>query len=194
MTPFYDHDTGVLFLSGKGDGNIKMYEIEESDIHHLTDYSSTQPTFGLAQMPKWNCDVRNCEIASFLKLCGDYVEPLHFTVPRTRAEFFQDDLFPKTRKTNESSVNASEWFNGKSKPLETISLQPNGMPILSENPIEKKDKKYDFNAERSKNENQFTKEKFLDKYYDQMGERKDDDKVTLKQDLMEGVDGSEWDE
>eukprot|EP01114_Cavostelium_apophysatum_P008322 TRINITY_DN2072_c0_g1_i1.p1 TRINITY_DN2072_c0_g1~~TRINITY_DN2072_c0_g1_i1.p1 ORF type:complete len:931 (-),score=272.47 TRINITY_DN2072_c0_g1_i1:40-2832(-) len=194
ITPFYDPDTGVVFLSGKGDGNIKMYEVETGDVHHLTDYASTVPTFGLSIFPKWSNNVRDCEIARFLKLCGDYVEPLSFTVPRTRSELFQDDLFPPTRKTNEPAVTSQQWFSGVSKPLSTVDLKPADMETLSSNPLEKKEKKYDFNAERDKEDNRFTKEKLLDRYYNQMDTQKEEKGQVLKQDLMEGVEESEWDD
>lgn len=63
-----------------------MYEVVDNDIFYLTEFGSSIPTLGLAQLPKWKCNVRDCEIAYFLKLTpGDYVEPLHFTVPRTKA-------------------------------------------------------------------------------------------------------------
>jgi WD40 repeat protein len=42
LLPFYDNDTSVLFLGGKGDGNIRYYEIvdEAPYIHYLTEFKS----------------------------------------------------------------------------------------------------------------------------------------------------------
>lgn len=42
---------------------------------------------------------------------------------------------------------------------EMLSLQPSDMKPLSEAPVEQKDKKYDFNQERAKEDGRFTKEK-----------------------------------
>jgi len=193
MTPYYDCDTGVLFLSGKGDGNIKMFEFDETDIHYLTDYGSNIPTFGLAMIPKRTVNVKECEIDTFLKLCGDYVEPLHFYVPRTRMEFFQDDLYPPTKKINEPTTTSDEWFRGVTKEPSSISMQPSGMTKLSDAPVEKKEKKYDFKEEREKDDSQFTKEKFLNQYYEHLGNRKEGEDQMLVQDKMEGASANEWD-
>lgn len=68
-----------------------MFEINEESpyIHYLNDYTSTVPANGLCLLPKTMCNVKECEIATFLKLCGsgDYVEQLYFKVPRTRVKF-----------------------------------------------------------------------------------------------------------
>lgn len=86
ISPYFDAGTNVLFMSGKGDTNIKMFEINEEapNIHFLTEYSSSTPANGFAILPKLSCNVRNCEVAKFLKLSSDIVEPLTFSIPRTR--------------------------------------------------------------------------------------------------------------
>ena len=73
--------------------------------------------------------------------------------------------------------------------------EPNrlGMTPLSEATIEKKEKKYDFNEERQKKDNEFNKDKFLSSYYSQLGTQREGEDKVLKQDLQEGVDPSEWD-
>ena len=42
-------------------------------------------------------------------------------------EFFQDDIFPDTQVTWESSLTAEEWLNGSDTQQKTISLKPEGM-------------------------------------------------------------------
>ena len=41
LFPFFDVDTNILFLAGKGDGNIRYYEVMESSLYPLSQYSST---------------------------------------------------------------------------------------------------------------------------------------------------------
>lgn len=41
LFPFYDPDTCILYLAGKGDGNIRYYEVKESSLYGLSQYSST---------------------------------------------------------------------------------------------------------------------------------------------------------
>jgi len=46
LMPFYDEDTEILFLAGKGDGNLRYYEVEPEAPATLwfTSYRSTAPT------------------------------------------------------------------------------------------------------------------------------------------------------
>jgi hypothetical protein len=85
-------------------------------------------------------------------------------------EFFQDDLYPPTRDTSVPVLTADEWFGGKSKEPATLNLQPQGnkeliqiefvgMEPLSQAPVEKKVKKYDFKTERAKDDSNFSKDK-----------------------------------
>lgn len=41
LLPFFDPDTSMLYLGGKGDGNIRYYEVMESSLYPLSQYSST---------------------------------------------------------------------------------------------------------------------------------------------------------
>jgi len=196
ITPYYDPDTGVVFMCGKGEGNIKMFEINDEDpcIHYLTSYESNVPANGIALLPKKSCNVKECEIASWLKLTLDFVEPLHLCVPRTKMEFFQDDLFPPTRDTSVPVLTADQWFGGKSEEPTTINLKPSDMEPLSQAPVEKKEKKYDFKSELAKDQGKFTKEKFLSSYYNNLtGQYGETENTVLKQDLMEGATAEEWD-
>jgi coronin-7 len=74
-------------------------------------------------------------------------------------EFFQDDLFPPIRDTRSPLLNVDEWISGQTKEPSLLSLQPQGMKPLSEAPQDTKAKKYDFNAERAKEDGRLTKEK-----------------------------------
>lgn len=71
-----------------------MYEItdEQPYVHFLTEYRTAVPANGVALLPKTMYNVRNVEIARWLKLCGDFVEPVSFTVPRTRVPLWVVDL------------------------------------------------------------------------------------------------------
>lgn len=43
--PFYDHDTNMVYLAGKGDGNIRYYEVvdEAPWLHFLNQFLSGNP-------------------------------------------------------------------------------------------------------------------------------------------------------
>jgi len=121
--PFYDNDTGLLYLGGKGDGNIRYYEIvdERPFIHFVADYKSAVPQLGLALRPKTAVDVSSCEIATILKVTNDVVEPIHFNVPR-KSDMFQDDIYPPTVGP-EPVLTAAEWIAGQTKEPHFISLE-----------------------------------------------------------------------
>jgi WD40 repeat protein len=124
IMPFFDNDTNILFLAGKGDGNIRYYEIvdEAPYIHYLSEFKSATPQRGLAFYPKRGLNVSECEIARALKLTPNKIEPISFRVPR-KSELFHDDLFPDTF-SGEPSLTADEWLSGKNAEPKTMSLAP----------------------------------------------------------------------
>jgi WD40 repeat protein len=124
LMPFYDADTGVLFLAGKGDGNIRYFEItEEKDyIYYLSEYKSNSPQVGMGYLPKRGVDVSTCEIARLYKATPSMVEPISFQVPR-KSDMFQDDIFPDT-SSGEPSLSAEEWASGKNEEPKLMSLAP----------------------------------------------------------------------
>jgi len=124
LMPFYDNDTNVLYLAGKGDGNIRYYEqVDEAPyIYGLSEYKSATPQRGMGWVAKTNLDTSTCEIARLLKLTATAVEPISFNVPR-KSDIFQDDLYPPTF-SGEPSLSASEWFGGKNAEPKLVQLSP----------------------------------------------------------------------
>lgn len=128
VMPFFDVDTGLLYLAGKGDGNVRFYEtVNESPYAYpLSDYRSNSSAKGMAWVPKRGLNVMGCETARLLKLTTSGVEPLSFYVPR-KSESFQDDLYPDTA-SNEASHTADEWMAGSDKNPKLMSLDPAQRP------------------------------------------------------------------
>ncbi|KAG5892782.1 hypothetical protein JTB14_032658 [Gonioctena quinquepunctata] len=134
LIPFYDEDSSTLFVTGKGDSTIYAFEITEETpyICPLSHHRCSSLHQGLSFLPKNVCDVSNVEFAKALRLTNNSIEPLSFTVPRIKTDLFQDDLFPPTRVTWTPTLTSSEWFGGSNKVPQRISLQPDGMDLLSE--------------------------------------------------------------
>lgn len=82
--PFFDKDTNVLFLAGKGDGNIRYYEVvdEAPYIYFLSEFKSKDPQRGMCMLPKRAVNVSDCEIVRLCKLGNKLMEPVSFQVPR----------------------------------------------------------------------------------------------------------------
>lgn len=125
LFPYYDHDTKLAFIAGKGDGNIRYYEIvnEAPWCHYLSQYLSGSPQRGLGFMPKRGLEVLRCEVFRFYKLHAtkQLCEPISMIVPR-KSEQFQDDLFPDTSAPT-PALTAEEWLTGKNKNPILISLK-----------------------------------------------------------------------
>lgn len=126
LFPFYDPDTHMLYLAGKGDGNIRYYEIssEKPYVHYLTEYRSHLPQKGMGVMPKRGLDVSSCEVFRFYKLVTikSLIEPLSMIVPR-RSESYQEDIYPMTAG-NKPALSADEWLSGIDKGPVLMSLKP----------------------------------------------------------------------
>lgn len=125
IMPLYDNDTNVLYMCGKGDGNIRTYEFEDRApyVFKLNDFRSTTSTKGCCMIPKRGNNVMAAETARLLKLTnGSGVLPLSFTVPR-KADSFQADIFPPCAAP-EAAHTVDEWLGGSSKLPITMSLDP----------------------------------------------------------------------
>ncbi|XP_066534505.1 coronin-2A isoform X2 [Hoplias malabaricus] len=126
LFPFYDPDTHMLYIAGKGDGNIRYYEIssEKPYVHYLTECRSLLPQKGMGVMPKRGLDVCSCEVFRFYRLVTikSLIEPLSMIVPR-RSESYQEDIYPMTAGT-EPSLTAEEWLRGMDKGPLLMSLKP----------------------------------------------------------------------
>ncbi|XP_072456304.1 coronin-1C isoform X1 [Notamacropus eugenii] len=128
LLPFYDPDTSIIYLCGKGDSSIRYFEITDESpyVHYLNTFSSKEPQRGMGYMPKRGLDVNKCEIARFFKLHERKCEPIIMTVPR-KSDLFQDDLYPDTAGP-EASLEAEEWFEGKNADPLLISLKHGYVP------------------------------------------------------------------
>uniref|UniRef100_H3CVZ8 Coronin n=1 Tax=Tetraodon nigroviridis TaxID=99883 RepID=H3CVZ8_TETNG len=120
LFPFYDADTHMLYLAGKGDGNIRYFEVttEKPYLQYLMEFRSPTPQKGLAGvMPKHGLDVGACEVFRFYKLITmkGLIEPISMIVPR-RSDTYQEDIYPMTAGT-EPALSASEWLSGINRAL-----------------------------------------------------------------------------
>ncbi|KAK5865630.1 hypothetical protein PBY51_019884 [Eleginops maclovinus] len=133
LFPFYDPDTHMLYLAGKGDGNMRYYEIssEKPYIHYLTEYRSHQPQKGMGVMPKRGLDTSSCEVFRFYKLVTtkSLIEPLSMIVPR-RSESYQEDIYPMTAG-NRPALSAEEWLSGIDKGPVLMSMKPGSQEAVS---------------------------------------------------------------
>lgn len=112
LVPYFDPETSILYLAGKGDGNIRYYEYDNDELFELSQYASTDPQRGFAVAPKHSVNVKENEIVKAYKTVLDtLIEPISFIVPR-RSELFQLDIYPDCPSTK-PALSAQEWLDGK---------------------------------------------------------------------------------
>merc|ERR1711991_632132 len=133
---WFDDAPNMLWVGGKGDGNIRYYELdpeaEKKELFALNQFKSSDPQKGLCMVPKRALDVRSCEIAKFYKLTPkDMVTPISFCVPR-KSELFQDDIFPDTY-AGEPTNTCEGYLGGEDTDPKLCSMEPEeGMAKKSE--------------------------------------------------------------
>ncbi|KAL6943109.1 hypothetical protein ACO0RG_002094 [Hanseniaspora osmophila] len=111
LMPFYDDSTNILYLAGKGDGNIRYFEFLNDELFELSEFNSTDPQRGFAMAPKRTVNVHNNQIMQAYKTVNDrLIEPISFICPR-KAEVFQNDIYPDA-PSDKPALTAEEWFNG----------------------------------------------------------------------------------
>ncbi|ESO90954.1 hypothetical protein LOTGIDRAFT_122357 [Lottia gigantea] len=124
LLPYYDPDLNIVYLAGKGNGNIRYYEIasEEPYIHFLNAYQSSTPQRSLGMMPKRGCDVSKCEVLRFYKLhaAKNLIEPISMICPR-KSDKFQEDIYPPTHGTI-PSLGPDEWITGQNRDPILVSV------------------------------------------------------------------------
>jgi len=130
VMPFWS-DNNILFLAGKGDGNVRYYEWESDTMFPLSEFKSSEPQRGMCFLPRRALDVSECEIARAYKVAGSTIEPIAFIVPR-KSDSFQSDIYPPA-PSSEPALTAGEFFSGKNATRKLISLE-NGS-VSSEPPV-----------------------------------------------------------
>ncbi|KAI4890469.1 hypothetical protein NFI96_021847 [Prochilodus magdalenae] len=191
LIPFYDTDTSVVFLTGKGDTRVYIFEImsEAPYFMECSSFHSSEPHKGLCFLPKIECEVRDVEIARAIRLGKTTIEPVAFKVPRVKKEFFQDDVFPETAVWWQPALTASAWLSGSDGKHSKISLKPKDMTPVSEAPKEAPVRKYlPSSVYLEEKTDEQKKDELLSAMVAKLGNRED----PLPQELFEGVDEDEW--
>ncbi|CAD6187669.1 unnamed protein product [Caenorhabditis auriculariae] len=126
LFPFFDEDTGLLYLCGKGDCAIRYYEVnnEAPFVHYINTYTTSEPQRAIGFQSKRGISSEENEVVRIYKLTTKgIVDILQFFVPR-KSDLFQHDLYPDTRSTI-PAMTAEEFSEGKNAP-------PNRQPVNAE--------------------------------------------------------------
>lgn len=116
IMPHFDRATKLLYLTGKGDGNIRIYELVKDNPHFYaaSNFMTKVSATGICAAPKSSVDVLSCETTRFIKLSKENgvgrVAEFKFVIPR-KDECFQEDLFPDDY-AGKPAQSADEYFDG----------------------------------------------------------------------------------
>ncbi|XP_045514356.1 coronin-7 isoform X2 [Pieris brassicae] len=190
-----DHDSGTLFLTGRGDSTIYCYEVtpEPPFLCALSHHRSASLHQGICFLPKNALAVEKVEFARALRLTNGNVEPLSFTVPRIKSELFQDDLFPPTLVTWRSWQTGRRWLERRPATPEVASLQPPGMEPLSARTVPAAAPKGRPKPDLVEAHVPLDAKDKQDSIMKSMSARVTVN-LKLEQDAVEGVDESEWEQ
>lgn len=101
LTPYYDDDTRILYLAGRGENTVhficlelnpssKSNDVEQQclSIKPLESYRFPTNHLAIDFLPRKQCCVRNCEIAIGIRMFMNGFERFRYRVPRNHVSFF----------------------------------------------------------------------------------------------------------
>jgi hypothetical protein len=113
MIPFFDPDMGMIYVPGRGEGNVKFFEYNSGNIKLASEYRGTTQQKGMAFFPKRAMNYNKCEVGRFAKLTVNTIEYLSFHVPK-RNEGYDSSIYPDCL-SGEASLTVEEWLKGENK-------------------------------------------------------------------------------
>lgn len=113
LSPYYDSDTGLIYLPGKGETTIKYYDFSSSTLKYCNEYKSSIQQKSLAFFPKRTMNYNKLEIARFAKSYGSHIEYVSFYSPK-RNEGYDESVYPDCF-AGEPALGVEEWLKGENR-------------------------------------------------------------------------------
>ncbi len=139
-TPFYDHESKLLFTSGKGELSIHCYDLNDSIIYQNNDYKSNTPALSLNMFERRVLDYNKCEIDRFLHYNSKKeLSFISFYIARKNPEY-EPELYPPV-SIPEAALTYEQWISGENKEpnKKEIHLLENKYVSNPENYIQKEE-------------------------------------------------------
>ncbi|VDK70043.1 unnamed protein product [Cylicostephanus goldi] len=121
--PFYDRDTKLVFLVGKGTNKLFLAEFQSKTpfLSPVYEMAMAEQNLGACMGSKHNLNVMSGEVDTFYQLTKHSILPVPCIVPRRSYRDFHPDLYPDTRG-KEAGCSSSEWLKGSDVPVGLFSL------------------------------------------------------------------------
>ncbi|KAH9498792.1 Coronin-7 [Bulinus truncatus] len=132
IMPFYDPDTNMTFLIGKGDTTLNFLEFVDKQ-PYLTQggVDRTEQIKGAALVPKRALSLMDGEVNRLLVLCRNSIISAPYIVPRKSYREFHSDLYPDTQ-SGEPDLTADQWLKGQCGQPRLVKLEP-GKQLIARN-------------------------------------------------------------
>ena len=113
-TPFYDHESKLLFTSGKGELSIHVYDFNDSTIHQNMDYKSETPSVSVNMFERKILDYNKCEIDRFIHYNNKKeINFISFKISRKNPAY-EPELYPPV-SSGEPALTSEQWIGGENK-------------------------------------------------------------------------------
>nr|XP_027194934.1 coronin-B-like isoform X1 [Dermatophagoides pteronyssinus] len=146
LTPYYDDDTRILYLAGRGENTVhficlelnpssKSNDVEQQclSIKPLESYRFPTNHLAIDFLPRKQCCVRNCEIAIGIRMFMNGFERFRYRVPRNHPEYFHDEIYPPTADYSKPLFTSSKWLNQLKNPEQLSGIK---YPLINLKPLD----------------------------------------------------------
>ena len=114
ITPYYDHESKLLFTVGKGEGNVNVYDFNETIPYRCLNYSTTIPASAFCMVDRRTVDYNKNELDRMAKWTAlNEIMYVSFYIIR-REKQYEPSLYRKI-PTYEPAMTYDEWINGENK-------------------------------------------------------------------------------
>lgn len=121
-TPFFDHESKILYVCGKGEANIHVYDFNLPEIKKTHTFISKEPATTITMFDRKSVDYNKCEIDKFAKVTPNN-EILYVSFYVFRRIYQYDPILYPLIPCGKPAMTYDEWINGQNKEpiLEEIS-------------------------------------------------------------------------
>ena len=117
ITPYFDRESKLLYLVGKGEANVNVYDFNETVPKKCLNFPTNNPASSFVMIDRKYVDFNKNEVDKMAKwTVNNEIYYVSFYVMRRKVEYVPD-LFPHI-PIPKPSMTFEEWKNGENKPLE----------------------------------------------------------------------------
>ena len=140
ISPYFDLQSKLLYVVGKGEANVNVYDFNEPIPSRCLNYSSDHPVSSFCMIDRRNVNYNKNEIDKMAKwTANNEIFFVSFYVLR-RVERYEPGLYPYL-PTYEPSMTYDEWISGENKQPEKIEINKfENKFITRDDKFEKKEK------------------------------------------------------